>query len=77
MRAIRGRPTHDFDNVEYSADEFDTRMGTPDLHTVRRKVEWVERRSVLPPDLFARFANDAFWLNPLAQGHKVKTVLYR
>ena len=68
---------HDFDNVEYSADDFDLRMGTPDLHTVRRKVEWVERRSVLPPDLFARFANDAFWLAPLAQGRKVKMVLYR
>lgn len=52
---------HDFDNVSYNADEFDLRAGTPGLHTVRRKIEVRERRSVLPPDVFRRFENDAFW----------------
>jgi sulfotransferase len=31
---------HDFDNVEYEADEFDLALGTPNLHKVRRKVGW-------------------------------------
>ena len=52
---------HDVDNVEYEADAFDLALGTPGLHQVRRRVEWVERETVLPPELFARFANDAFW----------------
>jgi sulfotransferase len=55
---------HDFDNVEYQADDFDMALGTPRLHTVRRKVEWIERNTVLPPELFARFLNDAFWRFP-------------
>jgi sulfotransferase len=43
---------HDFENVEYDADDFDLALGTPGLHRVRRQVEWVERQSVLPPELF-------------------------
>ena len=66
---------HDFDNVEYSASEFDERLGTPNLHTVKRKVEWAERRSILPPELFARFGNDAFWTNAAMNTRKVKVVL--
>lgn len=53
--------SHDFDNVEYDADAFDLALGTPGLHTVRRKVEWQARETILPPELFARFQNDAFW----------------
>jgi len=55
---------HDLDNVEYAADEFDLALGAPGLHTIRRKVEWVERQTVLPPELFQRFENDAFWRRP-------------
>ncbi len=56
--------THDFDNVSYDANEFDVRAGTPGLHTVRRKIEARERATVLPPDVFRRFENDAFWRDP-------------
>jgi sulfotransferase len=56
---------HDFENVEYQADEFDRAIGMPNLHRVRRKVEWIPRATVLPPDLFDRFAGDAFWITPL------------
>ena len=52
---------HDFDNVDYQADDFDLALGTRGLHTVRRQVAWIERETVLPPDLFARFQNDMFW----------------
>ena len=55
---------HDFENVDYQADEFDAALGTSGLHEVRRKVEWVERRSILPPALFERFASDMFWRRP-------------
>lgn len=52
---------HDFEHVEYEADSFDMALGTPGLHHVRQKVEWVERDTVLPPELFGRFLNDSFW----------------
>ncbi|MEO7066883.1 MAG: sulfotransferase, partial [Rhodanobacter sp.] len=52
---------HDFDHVDYDVSEFDRRAGTPGLHTVRSKVKAEVRKSLLPPDLFQRFANDAFW----------------
>jgi hypothetical protein len=40
---------HDFENVEYQPDDFDIELGAREPHTVRRRVEWVERQSVLPP----------------------------
>ena len=67
---------HDFDNVEYAAEDFDMGIGTPGLHTVRRKVEWVERQSVLPPELFRRFVNDAFWRYPGANIRDVPIIRY-
>ncbi len=66
--------SHDFDNATYEADEFDRRLGTPGLHTVRPKVEPVARASVLPPDLFSRYENEAFWLDPALNPRKVKVV---
>lgn len=55
---------HDFDNIEYSADEFDERVGMPGLHTVRRKLEAIERAPILPPEIFNRFARESFWQDP-------------
>ena len=54
---------HDPNHIEPSYDmiEFDQRLGTSGLHEVGRKVETRERRSILPPDLFARYERDAFW----------------
>jgi len=68
---------HDFDNVEYQADEFDLALGTPNLHTIRRKVGWVERRTVLPPELFDRFVGDAFWTVPSLNYSSVPVILPR
>ena len=68
---------HDFDNVRFdaaAAAEFDRSIGTPGLHTVRPKVRPVSRASVLPPDLFARLENDAFWLDPAANPRRVRVV---
>jgi sulfotransferase len=52
---------HTFENLEYDVPEYDASIGTPNLHTVRPKVEWVERKTILPPDLFERFAEQSFW----------------
>jgi len=65
---------HDFDDVEYSADEFDESLGSPGLHTVRRKVAFVERPSILPPELFARYENDCFWMNDELNVHGVPII---
>src|ERR1700758_4511785 len=55
---------HDFDHVEYSANEFDERVGMPGLHTVRRKLQAIERTPILPLEIFNRFSREAFWLDP-------------
>lgn len=67
---------HDFDNVEYTADQFDLPLGAPGLHTVRRRVEWIERQSILPPGLFERFANDAFWRASEYRARNVPIIAY-
>ena len=79
LRAIYdfiGQPwfDHDFDNVEYDAEEFDLALGAPGLHTIRRKVEFIARETVLPPQLFHRFDNDMFWRDPAANRHHVRIV---
>ena len=66
---------HDFDNVEFEAEQFDLALGTPNLHRVRRKVESIERHSVLPPELFSRFMNDAFWAVPELNTNNVPVLL--
>lgn len=52
---------HDFDNVEYSENEFDQNIGVKGLHDVRKKVAFKQRRSILPPDLFAKYQDMDFW----------------
>jgi sulfotransferase len=67
---------HDFDNVEFGAgDEFDTRLGLPNLHTVAKKVEYKERPTVLPPEIFNRYPRQGFWKRPEANIRKVKIIL--
>ncbi|WP_156689242.1 sulfotransferase family protein [Mycobacterium sp. Marseille-P9652] len=63
--AFLGEPQfeHDFSHVDYDVTEFDERAGTPGLHTVRGTVKAEPRDTLLPPDLFNRFLNDAFWRN--------------
>jgi sulfotransferase len=55
---------HDFDNVVFDSDEFDAQIGMPGMHTVQRKVDYVERDTVLPPDLFYRFRQNDYWKAP-------------
>jgi sulfotransferase len=55
---------HDFDHVYFDAAEFDERAGMPGLHSVRSAVVANQRPTLLPPDLFERFENHAFWREP-------------
>ena len=54
---------HDFDNVEYDAPKFDTQLGLDGLHRVHKKVEPRPRKTILPPDLFEKYSQLAFWRN--------------
>jgi sulfotransferase len=62
---------HDFENVQHQEEEFDLRLGMPDLHTVRRRVEQVERTTILPPDLFMKHVDMNFWENEKLNTRKV------
>ncbi len=52
---------YDFENVSYDAPGFDQPLGLAGLHRVRPKVSPQKRQTILPPDLFKRFSNMAFW----------------
>jgi sulfotransferase len=52
---------HDFENVEYDAEEFDLQLGAPGLHRVKRQVRFTPRPTVIPPDLFEKFNQMSFW----------------
>jgi sulfotransferase len=55
---------HDFETLEYDAPDFDLQLGAPGLHRVKPKVEFTERRTVLPPDLFDKYSKLTFWSDP-------------
>ncbi|MEB8385636.1 sulfotransferase [Rhodobacteraceae bacterium KMM 6894] len=52
---------HDFDAVDYDAPEFDAQLGLSGLHKVHKKVAPRPRQTILPPDLFERYAQLSFW----------------
>ncbi len=63
---------HDFERIEFDdGSSFDQRAGTPGLHDVRAKVGSTPRKTILPPDLFRRFANESFWRHPEAKQQNV------
>jgi sulfotransferase len=74
---LLGQPpfAHDFEDVSYDADAFDAGLGTPGLHAVRSRVEWRPRPTVLPPDLFRRYARDNFWLRPEPRLNHIPKIL--
>ena len=66
---------HDFKNVDYDAPEFDRNLGVTGLHRVGREVRFSKRKTLLPPDLFARFETDDFWRDPLRNQGKAEILL--
>ena len=53
--------THDFADVDYDAPQFDSELGLDGLHRVHKKVAPRPRETILPPDLFERYAKLSFW----------------
>ena len=41
---------------------------------MRRKVSFEDRPSDLPPELFDRYVNDAFWMDPDLKTHDVPDI---
>jgi sulfotransferase len=62
---------HDFCNVSYDAPAFDEALGISGLHRVRPRVAVEPRRTVLPPDLFDKYAQLAFWRDSEGSGAHV------
>jgi sulfotransferase len=62
---------HDFENVAFSADEFDANAGTPGLHTVKSRVTHEKRELTIPPDIAAKYADTSFWLSAKLNRHGV------
>jgi sulfotransferase len=66
LYGLLGEPhfPHDFENLDYQEDTYDQGMGTPGLHTVRRRVALEPRRPAIPPDLFHKYDDSSFWKTP-------------
>ncbi|MBY0238187.1 MAG: sulfotransferase [Burkholderiaceae bacterium] len=65
---------HDFEHVDYSADEFDAQLGVRGLHTVRPQVRLETRQTILPPDLFEQYSKLSFWTDTTASRSNVITM---
>lgn len=52
---------HDFNNVEDSYDEYDKELNMQGLHTTRKKVEFIPRDFILPPDILNQYSNLEVW----------------
>ena len=52
---------HDYDNVAASYDEFDEDVNLTGMHTVRKKLEYIVREPILPPDLWHQYDAYSFW----------------
>ncbi len=65
---------HDFSNVRYDEPTYDADLGIPGLHRVRSRVALEQRLTCLPPDLFAKYADSNFWLNPKLNSRHITVV---
>jgi sulfotransferase len=54
---------HNFENLEYSNENFDKACNLKDLHTVKKRVEYNPPRNVLPPEILKKYKemNMEFW----------------
>lgn len=66
---------HDFDNVEDRYDEFDDQAKIQGLHTVRKKVEYRDRRSILPGELWDRYGPMSFWKQNFEQSRNLNWII--
>lgn len=52
---------HDFDNLRFDTPDYDDGIGLKGLHKVRPTVDFQQRTSILPPDLFHQYSQLSFW----------------
>ena len=52
---------HNFNSVETTYDEYDAAVIIPGLHTIRKEVKYIERNTILPPDIWNEFSNLEVW----------------
>jgi sulfotransferase len=52
---------HDFQNVHYDAPAYDEALGLTGLHRVRPVIKLLDRRTILPPDLYEKYTALSFW----------------
>lgn len=52
---------HDFTNLSYQQEHFDAALRTPGLHTVQGEVKLIERKTILPPNVFNSLTASIFW----------------
>lgn len=63
---------HDYEHVEYEAEDFDGQMLAKGLHKVSGRVELKPRQTILPPDLFRRCQDLIFWQDPAGtKAHRI------
>lgn len=51
---------HDFDNVQGDWDEYDREIGVP-MHKLKTRVQFQERKFIIPPDIIQRYSNLEVW----------------
>jgi sulfotransferase len=70
---------HDFENVEYSNENFDKACNLKDLHTIKKKVEYKPPRNVLPPDIVEKYENMnmEFWRKSYKKVSKSTSLSYQ
>jgi sulfotransferase len=56
---------HDFDNVAVSYDDYDSRAKIIGLHTTRKVIDFQERNSLLPPNIWNAYNSSSFWKHDL------------
>lgn len=54
---------HNFNNLDFKSESYDRKLGLRELHSVRKKLSFEKRESILPPDLFQKYSNMEFWKN--------------
>ncbi len=55
---------HDPENIRFSTQEFDARLGTPGLHDIGQRAAASSRETILPADLWARYEPASLWRDP-------------
>ena len=66
---------HDFTALAHDEPDYDEATGMPGLHTVRAKLERIERPPCLPPELFQKYETDLFWRTRSDAGGRRAVVL--